>query len=730
MKLLYRLATIAALSAPLTFAPLTFAQDTSGTSMLKGSYRFRYVAPINYGTNGQISEVLAAEGVMTFDGSGTYLIAQGSQYIDNTQNSGKTQTFPTGSGGSYSLSAAGIGYIESPLASLNSSYGVADFGTYSNGVFTGSATESNTTIQNGLNDLLVVMLVGTPPTNSTFTSPYWIGALDFSGGGDAQLKNALLEITPNGSGGLGTLNITGQTHNQSGALKQTASGATYNFGTDGGATLTLPLPSGVSTANAMFAGSRLMYVSSDGNYVLGWNPNGYDIFFGVRALTVPGAASLFQGQYYLGSLSDEPLVVSGGTIKSGCGAESFWGSENAVGNQMEIVHQRFFSPYCSSTGAVVDFATDDSTVLNSDGTANDALGNYFAFGAAGNAFVSISNSLGFFSLTIGIHEPSFCGGSGLCLYPNAVFNGANWDPITAGLAPGELITLYGKGLASSTLTNVGGLPFGTSLGTTQVLVNGQPSPIYYISPTQVSAIIPYGVSGAASAYATIQVNNGGLLSNQVSVFLTLSEPGVFSKGQNGFGDAIALHANYTAVSPASPAQPGETIILALTGMGTVTPTVQDGAVGPSSPLSYADNFTAANGLLVLFNDYNNGSTGQQGTVQFAGLYPGFAGLYQMNVTIPTTGVGPGQVYIEVVTAYSDVEQVTVCVTSCPAGSVVSSAQAQQASQTLVPVPPGLQRQKARPHTSRTTGLTPIERPSLQLPGRAPELPPSSPSPRN
>jgi len=741
MKLLYKLVTIAALSAPLTFAPLTFAQDTSGTSMLKGAYRFRYVAPLNYNTNGSINEVLAAEGEIDFDGAGTYSIALGSQYIDNTQNSGKPQAFPVGSGGSYSLSAAGIGYIESPLASLNSSYGVADFGTYSSGIFTGSATESYTTIQNGLNDLLVVMLVGTPPTNSTFTSPYWIGALDFFQGGDAQLKNALLEINPNGSGGLGTLNITGQTHNQSSALKQTATGATYNFAADGGATLTIPLPSGVSTGNAMFAGSRLMYVSSDGNYVLGWTPNGYDIFFGVRALTVPGAASLFQGQYFLGNLSDEPLVVSGTTIKSGCGAESFWGSENAVGNQMEIIHQRFFSPYCSSSGAVVDFARDNSTVLNPDGTANDELSNYYAFGGGlgscptspttvapcVNAFVSISNSLGFFWLTIGIHEPSssFCGGSGLCLYPNAVFNGANWDPITAGLAPGELITLYGKGLSSSTLTNVGGLPFGTSLGTTQVLVDGQPSPIYYVSPTQLSAIIPYGAAGSASAYATIQVNNGGLLSNQVSVFLTPSEPGIFSKGQDGIGDAIALHANYTAVSPASPAQPGETIILALTGLGTVTPTVADGAVGPSSPLSYADNFTATNGLLVLFNDYNNGSTGQQGTVQFAGLYPGFAGLYQMNVTIPTN-VGPGQVYVEVITAYSDVEQVTVCVTSCPAGSVSSSVQAQQVSQTLVPVPPALQRQKARPHTSRTNGLTPIERPSLLLPARAPEQTPSSP----
>src|SRR5580692_215791 len=197
MKLLNRLATIAALSAPLTLAPVMFAQDTTGDNMLKGGYRFRYVAPVNYNTNGSIKEVVAAEGEIDFDGAGTYTIAAGSQYIDNTQNSGKPQAFPVGAGGSYGLSAAGIGYIENPLNALSSTFGVADFGTYSDGIFTGSSTEAYASIQGGLNDLFVVMLVGAAPTNSSFTTPYWIGALDFANGGDAQLKNALLEINPN-----------------------------------------------------------------------------------------------------------------------------------------------------------------------------------------------------------------------------------------------------------------------------------------------------------------------------------------------------------------------------------------------------------------------------------------------------------------------------------------------------------------------------------------------------
>jgi uncharacterized protein (TIGR03437 family) len=716
MKLLYKLVTIAALGAS-----LTFAQDSSGNGMLNGSYRFRYVAPVNYSAAGNVSEVIAAEGVITFNGAGAYTIAAGSQFIDNTQNSGKPQTFPANAGGSYVIGSAGLGYISSPIGSITtlpySFSSVPEFGSFSRGVFTGSATESQ------LNDMFVVMLVGTAPTNSSFTSPYWLGVMDFSGGTDLLLKNALVEIAPNGSGALGPLTITGLANNfQPGTLlTQTVTGATYNFATDGGATLTLPLPTGIATANALFTGSRLMYVSSDGNFVLGWNPNGYDIFFGVRALTTAATDSLFKGLYFIGNLSDVPQQ---------CGAESYWGSQNSDGMEHEIIHQRLFSPACTVTGAVTDFGTDDyqTSAIASDGTVPDILGNYYAFGASGNGFVSVSNSGGFYSLTIGIHAPAFSG-SGVYLNPIGMVNAANWDPITAGVAPGELITLFGSGLASTPKTNIGGQPFGNSLGTTQVLVNGQPSPIYYVSPTQVSAIIPYATASSTAYTAEVQVNNGGLLSNQISVYLTDADSGIFSQGQDGIGDAFALHLNGSLVNAASPAAPGETIFLALTGMGSVTPTITDGALGPANPpgFSYANNFSTPNQLLALFNDYINNKTGQQATIVFAGLYPGLAGLYQMNVTVPTT-VGPGEVYIEVVTDNADVEQVTVCVTSCSASTSTTAAQARLRQ------PAGAaagRNQKAPPHITNPTGRVRSAGPILpSSSSRRPVLPPPPTVPQN
>ena len=65
-------------------------------------------------------------------------------------------------------------------------------------------------------------------------------------------------------------------------------------------------------------------------------------------------------------------------------------------------------------------------------------------------------------------------------------------------------------------------------------------------------------------------------------------------------------------------------------MGPVSPPFPDGAPGPSGPLSLTTDPT----LQVQFD-------GNAGTVLFSGAAPGFVGLYQINVRVPTTTfVGP------------------------------------------------------------------------------------------
>jgi uncharacterized protein (TIGR03437 family) len=181
-----------------------------------------------------------------------------------------------------------------------------------------------------------------------------------------------------------------------------------------------------------------------------------------------------------------------------------------------------------------------------------------------------------------------------------------------------------------------------------------------VQQTLISVIVPYEVASNQTGIANIQVINNGVKSNVVQMYLTDSSPGSFSQGANGIGLAAARHAaTGLEITAANPAQAGETISFYLTGLGTVSPTIADGALGPASPLSYSDIYNAGN-LSVYFNDYNQGSVGNPGTLAYAGLVPGVAGLYQINVQVPSGVLGNGDnVYVEFVTDAADVNQIQI-----------------------------------------------------------------------
>ncbi len=187
-----------------------------------------------------------------------------------------------------------------------------------------------------------------------------------------------------------------------------------------------------------------------------------------------------------------------------------------------------------------DYGSDNQIVVNQDGTtATEDFNSYqYIFGDAGNcqngastfpcaaAFVAIGTN-GFFSLLVGLHVPVFSG-SGVYIYPTGVVNAASYQPITASLAPGELITIFGSGLSSTTIVTQGGQAFPTILGGVTVSIDNIPCPIYYVSPTQLSVIVPYEVASNQTGLANIQVTNGSA-SNIVQMHLTDAAPGVFSQ---------------------------------------------------------------------------------------------------------------------------------------------------------------------------------------------------------
>ena len=149
-----------------------------------------------------------------------------------------------------------------------------------------------------------------------------------------------------------------------------------------------------------------------------------------------------------------------------------------------------------------------------------------------------------------------------------------------------------------------------------------------MSPTQISAVVPYSTPSDGSL-ATIQVISNGTPSNTVQSYTGLTSPGVFTVPAGGLGYGAILHADYSLVSASSPAKQGETVQLFLTGLGAVRPAVTAGTAAPS-----AQPFATVVVPVDIFIDDSNGNF-SQATVAYQGLAPGLAGLYQVNFTVPT-----------------------------------------------------------------------------------------------
>jgi uncharacterized protein (TIGR03437 family) len=194
------------------------------------------------------------------------------------------------------------------------------------------------------------------------------------------------------------------------------------------------------------------------------------------------------------------------------------------------------------------------------------------------------------------------------------------------------------------------------LANVQVLINNTPAPIVYVSSGQIAAIVPYGIN---TSVAQFQVVNNQQNSNPVTEFVNQTNPGVFTQDESGSGYAAALHANGAPVTASDPAQAGETVAVFASGLGPVFPSILDGVGAPSSPLSKTSNtFTA---------DIN----GTAASIAYQGLAPGFAGLYQVNIQIPS-GLAAGNYSIGLTGPDSYATEAAIAVGD-PTGSTVPAA---------------------------------------------------------
>jgi uncharacterized protein (TIGR03437 family) len=191
---------------------------------------------------------------------------------------------------------------------------------------------------------------------------------------------------------------------------------------------------------------------------------------------------------------------------------------------------------------------------------------------------------------------------------------------SGGIAPGSLITIYGSNFATG-ISQASQWPLPQGLGGTQATLGGEALPISYASPGQLNVQVPFTLP--TSGLFQLQVIRGASASPPVQVESTIAQPAIFTLNQSGSGQGIITGSDgVTLAQPGTPAHIGETVVIYCTGLGAVVPAVATGAAAPASPLSFVEAHV----------DAQIGN--QPATVAFAGLAPGFAGLYQVNAVIP------------------------------------------------------------------------------------------------
>jgi uncharacterized protein (TIGR03437 family) len=621
--------------------------DSSGVGLLNGAYYMRQVFYIVSG-NGALVETINVQGIITFSGTGTYSFT--GTVLDSAV-AYSTTPGPFTTLGTYAITGSGEGYI-TPMYHIFSNDSIV--GLVSNGIFIGS-TPGGTS---GYNDLFIAAPVGalgatTPAaTNATLDGTYAVAYIDPSFLPSAtaiQGGEAFFNMTADGQGNIGTVNVTSYTGTNTTASSQSLTGVTYAF-TNGAAQLNF---GGKPSSSTLIAGTQLLYISPDGNFIFGGSSDGYDIFVGVRAATSPPAN--YEGLYYQAGLQLNESSANNGFS----GFNSYFGSfrafsGNIIGHQtmssVSLLNYRSLSSLLIYGGSS-DFTYVDSYTLHSDGSSDDTdFGQHYFSSADGTIRIGYGTGP-FLSLNVALQAPALSA-PGVYLSPVGVLNAASSAPFTAQVSPGEFLTLYGTGLAPTTTS--ASVPFPKLLNGVQVLFNDVPAPITYLSPTQINVIVPYQAS--AQWFAHIQVLNNGVYSNTVTAAGGLTSVGVFtSDPEGGTGYAAALHLDYSLVSRSSPAQIGETVAVFLSGMGAVSLPVADGTAAPSNPPS----ITTATPVVFLLDTAGHYL---QATVSFSGLAPGFAGLYQINLKIPT-GLVSGDASLEIIAPDSDTFQALLPVTT-------------------------------------------------------------------
>lgn len=282
----------------------------------------------------------------------------------------------------------------------------------------------------------------------------------------------------------------------------------------------------------------------------------------------------------------------------------------------------------NTAGMIVTLAGTGANGYSGDGgPATQALLNYpwgVTTDASGNVYIAdrVNSRVRKLASGVILPPPSLSAGQ--------ILNSASG---ASTIAPGSIVSVYGANFATASAA-APGAPYPTVLGQTSVTFNGVPVPLLYVSGGQINAQAPFNLP---TGTVSVQVNRGGMTSAVQYANVTAFSPGIFIIDQATRAGAFLHVSTFGVVSSASPAKAGEVVALYATGLGALTIPVATGVPAPGGP-PLPQTVTLP---VVTIGGFN-------APVSFSGLAPGFAGLYQMNLQIPTgvtSGLQPVQIMI-------------------------------------------------------------------------------------
>ena len=225
-----------------------------------------------------------------------------------------------------------------------------------------------------------------------------------------------------------------------------------------------------------------------------------------------------------------------------------------------------------------------------------------------------------------------------------VENSANYS--TRALSPGTIAAVFPtvarNTLAADTQTFdslPNPLPVTTTLADTQVLVNGTPSSVFYVSPTQINVPLSYNLPQSGSVDLQVIRKSTGQITGAAEVQMGAASPGLYTIGAYGYGQAIAVHfADGSLNSPTNAITRGQPLTLYLTGEGRVPNAPADGNVS-SGPLPNP------NLPVITLTSGTTTYTVPASAIGYSGIAPFLVGVWQLNLTIPQEAPSGNRVQI-------------------------------------------------------------------------------------